>query len=95
MDLRCFCLFGLYNTYFEYRYFHETNKCTNVFYVKLDYFRDFYKYKSRDEINQLSDEEQPVFIIVKIQNKFFERLHSHFEKIRISRNDILIKPIEY
>lgn len=95
IDLRCFCLFGLYNTSFEYNYFHETNKWANVSYVKLDYFRDFYKYKSRDEINQLPDEEQPVFIIIKSPNKFFERLYSYFEKAGMSRNDIIIKPIEY
>ena len=95
IDLRCFCLFGLFNTSFEYRYFHETNKWANVSYVKLDYFRDFYKYKTRDEINQLSDEEQPVFIIIKSPNKFFERIYLYFEKVGISRDDIIIKPIEY
>jgi hypothetical protein len=94
IDLRSLCFYALYNTSFEYRYFHETGKWAKVSYVKLDYFRDFYKYKSREDIQQLPDGEQPVFVIIKSPNKFFERLYFYFEKIEIPRSDILIKPIE-
>ncbi|EOC99367.1 hypothetical protein [Caldisalinibacter kiritimatiensis] len=95
IDLPTFCLYGLYDSSFKERYFNETKRWAKVSYVKIDYFRDFYKYESREAINLLKEEEQPVFIIIKSPNEFFRRILKFFESIGISNKEILIKPVDY
>jgi hypothetical protein len=95
IELPCFCLFGLYNHSFHYQYFKETGRYANVAYVNDSYFRDFYKYQSRESIECLPDKNKPVFVIIKSPNKFFERVHNHLETLGISKQEILINPVNY
>ncbi len=94
-ELPCFCMFGLYNHSFHYQYFKETDSCANVAYVQDSYFRDFYKYKTRESIECLPDKNKPVFVIIKSPNIFFERVYNHLETLGVSRQEILIKPVTY
>jgi hypothetical protein len=95
LELPSFCLYGIYDQSFQMRYFPETQKWAKVTYVTRDYFRDFSKYETRAEIELLSEEKRPVLVIIQSPNKFFERIYNYFEKIGISRNEVLVQPVKY
>ncbi|WP_202709659.1 hypothetical protein [Sporosalibacterium faouarense] len=95
LDMPSYCMFGLFNHSFKTQYFEETQKWADVKYVTRDYFKDFYDYESREEIENIPEEKQPVLLIIQSPNKFFERIYNYFEKIGIKRNEVLIWPVRY
>lgn len=95
IDSPAFCLFGLFNTSFEVKYFHETDREAEVAYVTENYFKDFYPYKTRSEIEAIETDQRPVFIIIKNPNLFFKKLKNTLIELGFHQSDIKIGPIDY
>lgn len=95
LDLPCFCLFGLTDTSFKNNYFPETNVWATTTTIGTNYFGDFYKHETRESIMSLPKHERPVVVIIQSPNKFFNKIYDFFESIGISKNEVLIKKVDY
>lgn len=94
-ELYCLCLYGLNSNMF-------INKDTDRFgydhyfaRISKDYFSDFSSEISEEEYFTMDELDRPVVLFINNPHKIFEKIKDFFVKFGISKEDIIISPVEY
>ena len=94
-DLFCLCLYGLNSNMFT---INEKDRFGNNHFiakVKKEYFIDFSGKITEKEYFEMNELDRPVVLFINNPHLFFEKITDFFVRMGISKNDIIISPIEY
>lgn len=94
LKLRTFCVFGLNTSLFPKSLEGEDKNIYPTGNISKQYFEDFWD-KTKEETEQLPDEQKPVLLIIKNPHEFFERLRQSLYKLGFKKNDFIIQPVFY
>ena len=94
LDLRCFCLYGLYDNSFQ-KSIDKNGKAHYDSRITKKYFSDFTEYKTREEYEKIDKKDQPVVVFINNPHEFFRRICDYLVSIGVDKKDILIAPVTY
>lgn len=95
LHIPCVCFYGINNTHFHYSYNArlERNEWTGK--VDLKYFEELRDNMSKEKIESMKYEEQPVVIFIKSAHELKLRIIKALRKYGFSEKDVICGPVSY
>lgn len=96
LNLPAFCMFGVNDNNFNEKVVEEySGEILDKSIVVQQYFKDFLNGKSKFENETDKYENQCVLVIIENPSEFFELIYKYFEKQGITRDEVIIQPVQY
>ena len=94
LGLKCLCVYGLdFNQFIKTT--DENGKAQYSFTVPQSYFSGFSDVKNQETYKAMNEDEQPVVLLIKNPNEFFDRLIKSLSIFGLCERDIIIAPVTY
>jgi hypothetical protein len=93
MKLPCFCFYILKNSMFECPNSEGFHKLDTI--IPASYFRDFSDNMTKEEVDNLPDEEKPAIIAIKDYEVFQVKIIDKLLSLGLSRDEIIIAAVDY
>lgn len=95
LDLPCFCLYGLHNTNFTESSIDKAGIVHHIGCIAKEYFEDFGNDITKEDMDKIAEENQPVLVMINNPHEFFNRVREFFISLGAKPEEILISPVIY
>lgn len=94
-ELFCFCLYGLNSNMFINKEVDRFGEEHFIAKVEKEYFSAFAENITEQEYFEMEESNRPVLLFIQNPHKFFEKIRAFFINLGISKENIIISPVEY